>query len=57
MASNASATCMRARAPKDIDTLCPFEELPKAEQDWVLYGEKARRVGRGTWRTTGCGTA
>ncbi|MDR3406476.1 MAG: excinuclease ABC subunit UvrA [Chthoniobacter sp.] len=30
---------LRCARAKDIDTLCPFEELPKAEQDWIIYGE------------------
>jgi excinuclease ABC subunit A len=36
---------MRCAAKKDIDTLCPFEELPKAEQNWVLHGEKSAMTG------------
>ena len=31
---------MRCAARKDIDTMCPFEDLPKPEQEWVLQGEK-----------------
>ena len=31
---------LRCARAKDIDTLCPFDELPKAEQDWILYGER-----------------
>jgi excinuclease ABC subunit A len=46
-ARSASATLMRAAAAKDVDTMCPFEELPKAEQDWILYGERPGHVGRG----------
>lgn len=30
---------MRAAAAKDIDTMCPFEELPENEQEWIVYGE------------------
>ena len=32
---------LRCARAKDIDTLCPFAELSKAEQDWVLYGERS----------------
>ncbi len=31
---------MKAARRRDIDTNCPFDELPKADQDWVFYGEK-----------------
>jgi len=31
---------LRCAREKDIDTLCPFDELPKPEQDWILYGER-----------------
>jgi len=41
---------MRCAAKKDIDTLCPFEELPKAEQDWILYGEKPGVSGEELWQ-------
>ena len=30
---------MRNAASREVDTMCPFEDLPKADQDWVLYGE------------------
>ena len=30
---------LKAAAQKDVDLNCPFDELPKADQDWVLYGE------------------
>ncbi|MGB8168725.1 MAG: excinuclease ABC subunit UvrA [Chthoniobacteraceae bacterium] len=33
---------MRAAADRELDTLCPFEELPKVDQDWVMYGEPGR---------------
>jgi len=33
---------MRAAAKRELDTLCPFDELPKVDQDWVLYGEPGR---------------
>ena len=31
---------LRACAREDIDIHCPFEELPKADQDFVINGEK-----------------
>ncbi|MEP6669956.1 MAG: excinuclease ABC subunit UvrA, partial [Chthoniobacter sp.] len=36
---------LRCARAKDIDTLCPFEELPKAEQDWIIYGEDPGATG------------
>ena len=30
---------LKAAARNDVDVDCPFEELPKADQDWVLNGE------------------
>ncbi len=36
---------MRAAAVRELDTLCPFEELPKADQDWVMFGEPSRTKG------------
>ena len=41
---------MRCAAKKDIDTLCPFEELPKSEQNWVLHGEKPGTSGEELWQ-------
>jgi len=32
---------MRCAAVKEIDTMCPFEDMSKAEQDWLIYGEKS----------------
>ncbi|HEX8295033.1 MAG TPA: excinuclease ABC subunit A [Chthoniobacteraceae bacterium] len=40
---------MRAAAAKDIDTMCPFDELPKTEQDWVIYGERPDAPGEELW--------
>jgi excinuclease ABC subunit A len=40
---------MRCAAAKEIDTMCPFEELPKAEQDWLIYGEKPGAKGEELW--------
>jgi excinuclease ABC subunit A len=36
---------MRCAAAKEIDTMCPFEELPQVEQDWILYGENTGAKG------------
>jgi excinuclease ABC subunit A len=30
---------LRAAARNDVDVNCPFEELPRSDQDWVLNGE------------------
>jgi excinuclease ABC subunit A len=30
---------LKAAARNEVDVDCPFEELPRADQDWVLYGE------------------
>jgi excinuclease ABC subunit A len=41
---------LRCAAAKEVDTLCPFEELPKADQDWVLYGEKSGSNSEELWQ-------
>ncbi len=41
---------LRCARVKDIDTMCPFDELPKTEQDWVLYGENRRAPGEELWK-------
>ncbi len=41
---------MRCAAAKDIDTMCPFEDLPQAEQDWLIYGEKNGAKGEELWQ-------
>jgi len=33
---------MRAAAKRELDTLCPYDELPKVDQDWIMYGEPGR---------------
>jgi excinuclease ABC subunit A len=38
---------MRACAREEIDVNCPFEELPKADQDFVINGEKSIVAARG----------
>jgi excinuclease ABC subunit A len=40
---------MRTAAAKDVDTMCPFDELPKADQDWVLSGERSDAKGEELW--------
>ncbi|MEO6054054.1 MAG: excinuclease ABC subunit A, partial [Chthoniobacterales bacterium] len=39
VAQESQRDLLRACARKDIDIHCPFEELPKADQDFVIYGE------------------
>ncbi|HEY3897694.1 MAG TPA: excinuclease ABC subunit UvrA [Chthoniobacter sp.] len=41
---------MRCAAKMEIDTLCPFEELPKSDQNWILYGEKSAVTGEELWQ-------
>ncbi len=41
---------MRCAAAREVDTLCPFDELPEADQDWVLYGEKSAAKGEELWQ-------
>ncbi|MCE9612401.1 MAG: excinuclease ABC subunit UvrA [Chthoniobacter sp.] len=41
---------MRCARAKHIDTMCPFEELPPAEQDWVIYGENPKAAGEELWK-------
>ena len=41
---------MRCARAKDIDTMCPFDELPKPEQDWVIYGENPKAAGEELWK-------
>ena len=40
--SGMSAECqrdlMKSARREDIDVNCPFEDLPKTDQDWVIYG-------------------
>ena len=48
---------MRCARGEGIDYDVPFDELPQADQDWVLYGETQRRARRGACGKTGCGTA
>jgi len=31
---------MKAARRRELDTTCPFEELSKADQNWVFYGEQ-----------------
>jgi excinuclease ABC subunit A len=41
---------MRCARAKHIDTMCPFDELPKSEQDWVIYGENPKAAGEELWK-------
>ena len=41
---------MRAAAVRELDTMCPFEELPKADQEWVLHGERPGISGEELWK-------
>jgi excinuclease ABC subunit A len=36
---------LKHAAERDVDTHCPFDELPKADQDWVLQGDDADMKG------------
>jgi excinuclease ABC, A subunit len=33
------ADLLRAAARREVDVHCPFEELPEADQNWVIHGE------------------
>ncbi len=41
---------MRCARVKDVDTMCPLDELPKSEQDWVIYGENPKAAGEELWK-------
>ncbi len=41
---------MRCAAAKDVDTMCPFDELPQADRDWIIYGEKSGAKGEELWQ-------
>ncbi|MEA3210115.1 MAG: excinuclease subunit [Chthoniobacter sp.] len=43
------ADLMRCAAANEIDTMCPFEELSPADQNWVLYGERPGAKGEDLW--------
>lgn len=40
---------MRHALSHDVDVRCPFEELPKADQDWVIAGEGQEARDSGRW--------
>jgi excinuclease ABC subunit A len=42
---------VRAAKEKDVDLTTPFDDLPTADQDWVLHGEDHKRRGKSTERT------
>jgi excinuclease ABC subunit A len=41
---------MRCAAAKDVDTMCPFDELPQTEQNWIIYGERKGVTGEELWK-------
>ena len=41
---------MKSAAGRELDTMCPFEDLPKADQEWVLYGERPGISGEELWK-------
>src|SRR4029078_12029079 len=41
---------MRCAAAREINTKVPFCELPKADQDWVMHGEKRGATGEELWQ-------
>ncbi len=36
---------LRAARQREFDITCPFEDLPQADQDWVMYGERPGESG------------
>jgi excinuclease ABC subunit A len=40
---------LRCAAGRELDVKCPFEELPKADRDWVLQGERPGASGEELW--------
>ncbi|MDQ3625485.1 MAG: excinuclease ABC subunit A, partial [Verrucomicrobiota bacterium] len=40
---------MRCAATREVDARRPYEDLPKADQDWVLYGERPGAPGEELW--------
>ena len=40
MSQECQSDLLRHARKRDIDLHCPFEELPKADQDWVINGER-----------------
>lgn len=44
---------LRACKREEIDVRCPFEELPKSDQDFVLYGETSAADPEEVWRNGG----
>lgn len=40
---------MRCAAVREVDVKCPFDELPKADRDWVMYGERKGASGEELW--------
>jgi excinuclease ABC subunit A len=40
----------RAAAAREIDLDCPFQDLPKADQEWVVHGESRAAKGEELWQ-------
>jgi excinuclease ABC subunit A len=40
---------LRCAAVREVDVKGPFEDLPKADRDWVLYGERPGASGEELW--------
>ncbi len=40
---------MRCAAVREVDVKCPFDDLPKADRDWVMYGERKGAKGEELW--------
>lgn len=41
---------LKGCAERDVDIKCPFNELPKADQDFVLQGERPGESGEELWK-------
>src|SRR5690606_37242019 len=41
---------LRAARAKGVEQKVPFSELPKKDQDWVLYGDDPKRSGEELWK-------
>ncbi len=40
---------LRCAAVREVDVKCPFDELPKTDRDWVMYGERPGAKGEELW--------
>ena len=41
---------LKYAARREIDTHCPFDELPRVDQDWVLLGDDPKLKGEDLWQ-------